>query len=459
MRKCLIASFVLFLMVPSVGATSLRIIGMGSLDLVVEDESNRINLFDYGQNVAGFYSDEMGSSIETYVIHGTVGNSDSSGTREPETNYWGINLPYLDLSAPVDIGIGSNTFSSLSGIPTGVQFNHRAENGFAFGAIGAYSSSSSKYESWNREDMVSMPLGNILFSKDFGVYSAGASGGFGKISYTNNQDSSVINASLKGAQIAGAMHLSPMLDIGVNGGIAFPDASLEASWYRQSFDGNAFSMGVQGISRIPGLMKFGVKFGATSSGLDGKTTFGNITIESGDMNSMDFLFDTKVLFSSILLPLKVGADIGYRKIHTTFNDTLLTISDNSLSVTDLGFGVSYALPFLTPGIQGNIRNQSSADNLGNAGVANSNQWSVRIGGEFGLNSLSIRAGYIIKKEDPDRDIESDEKSSRSITVGAGILLPFKIEIAYVNKETKPVDNPIERKKTDNTVYSALKVSF
>ncbi len=460
MRKIIIAGFAFFLIISNVRATSVRIIGMGSLELIVEDETNRVNLFDYGKNVAGFYRDEVESSIEAYITRGNISNSDSSGTGEPEVSYWGVNLPYLDFfSALIDLGTGVNTFSSEYGIPAGVKFNYRTEDGFAIGGSGAYSSSNSRYESWDREDKVSMPLANILFSKDFGVYSTGAAAGFGKITYANKQDSSEMNASLKGFELGGAMHLSPMFDVGIVVGMAFPGADLEDSWYKQSFQGNVFSMGVQSISRIPGLLKLGVRFGGISSSLSGRTTVGNVSIESGDVNNMNFDFDSKVLFSSILTPMRAVGNIRYRKIHTTINDSLLLGVDNYLSVTNLGFGVSYALPFLTPGIQANIRNQSLTDNLGNRETMDSNMWSIRFGAELDLSIMSLRVGYVTDKEDPDRNVENDERNSRSITLGTGLSLPFKIDIAYVNKETKPLGSPTKSKETDNAVYSALNFTF
>ena len=117
---------------------------MGSLDLIIEDESNRINLFDYGKNVAGLYGDENGSSIETYITYGYITNSDSSGARDPEISYWGVNLPSVGLSVLSDIRIGVDALPSIAGIPTGVIFTSRMEKGYAFSGSGAFSSTKTK---------------------------------------------------------------------------------------------------------------------------------------------------------------------------------------------------------------------------------------------------------------------------------------------------------------------------
>ena len=131
--------FIFFILLLSLDATSLRIIGMGSLDLIVEDESNRINLFDYGGNIAGLYGDEMGSFIETYVTYGTIRNSDFNGERDPQVTYWGDNIP-------TDIMFAGFNTTSLEGIPVGAVCTYRMSEGYAFSGTGAYSCRKSESE-------------------------------------------------------------------------------------------------------------------------------------------------------------------------------------------------------------------------------------------------------------------------------------------------------------------------
>ena len=73
----LVPALCLFLnvcLLSSAGATRSRLSGMGDLSIVIEDESNMINLWDFGRNPAGFLADEKGSVIrgdflwDTYQI-------------------------------------------------------------------------------------------------------------------------------------------------------------------------------------------------------------------------------------------------------------------------------------------------------------------------------------------------------------------------------------------------------
>jgi len=49
---------------PYTYATRSRLSGMGELSIVIEDESNMINLWDFAGNPAGFLADEKGSVIK-----------------------------------------------------------------------------------------------------------------------------------------------------------------------------------------------------------------------------------------------------------------------------------------------------------------------------------------------------------------------------------------------------------
>lgn len=444
MKKLYFSLFFIFILFSGMFATPLRIIGMGSLDLIVEDESNRINLFDYGGNIAGLYEDEMGSSIETYVTYGTIRNSDLNGPRDPQITYWGDNIP-TDI-----MFLGFNT-ASLEGIPVGAVCTYRMSEGYAFSGAGAYSCRKSKFEI--SEFNESMPMGVVIVSRDFGKYAAGLSGGYSKLTLTWSPYDTKYYETLVDIKGGLATRLSPMLNIGISGGITIPEVRARGSNYESSGNGNAFSGGFQSIVRVSGLLKSGTRINYLNGKLD------------WDMDKMrvtDLDFDTRLLFSSILFPLKVGASFNYKRTHRVYNSISILEYDVSFSVTNFGIGVSYATPFLTPGIQYNLYNKTSTDNLDNGESTNSSKWDVRFGGEVPLTIITLRAGYIIAKEDPDTDRENDESKSRSITLGAGIqfpLQPFKIEVAYVNKETQPVDNPDDSKETENSIYAALKLRF
>lgn len=454
---------ILFLLCSSLYATPVRIIGMGSLDLIIEDESNRINLFDYGKNVAGLYGDENGSSIETYITYGNIKSSDSSGTRDPEISYWGVPLPADIFEPPQDIKIKVNFLSSsMLGIPVGANVTYRMEGGFAFNCSGAFSSTRAKNDSSSREDNVSLPIGRVIVSRNFGMYAAGISGSYSKIRLTNNRNDNETYGILKGLDASVAAHLSPMSEIGIRGGFAIPEGGRKYWGEENSFKGKALSVGVQAINRVPGLYKFGTRINFLNANLDGRVTPGVISGYTGEMSGTDFDFGSRLLIASFLFPIKLGANLDYRKLHPVYKDDEGTTQfDNSLTMINTGLGVSYAMPLLTPGLQYNLYNAASTDNLDDE-KTNSSFWDIRFGGEFNLTLITLRAGFIIAKDDPDKDREDDEYESRSITLGAGLQLPlqpFKFEVAYINKETKPTDNPTEQKEVNNSIYTAFKMKF
>ncbi len=423
--------FTFFVLLLSLDATPLRIIGMGSLDLIVEDESNRINLFDYGGNVAGLYGDDMGSSIETYVTYGAIRNSDLNGPRDPKITYWGDNIP-------TDIILLRYNTTSLENIPVGAVCTYRMSEGYAFSGAGAYSCRKTKFEI--SEYNQSMPIGGIIVSRDFGKYAAGLSGGYSNLVLTWDPYDIKYYEMLVDIKGGLATRLSPMLNIGISGGIAIPKTKQIGADYESSGKGKAFSGGVQCIVRVPGLLKIGTRINYLNGKLDWDTH---------EMSVSDLDFDTRLLFSSILFPLKVGASLNYKRTHMVYNSISGLVYDVSSSGWSFfGIGVSYATPFLTPGIQYNLYK--------------TNQWDIRFGGEIHLSIVTLRTGYVFAKDDPDKGVDDDESNSRSITLGVGIAVPyqpFKIEIAYVNKETKPGHNPLERKEAENTIYAAFRWKF
>jgi hypothetical protein len=173
--------------------------------------------------------------------------------------------------------------------------------------------------------------------------------------------------------------------------------------------------------------------------------------------------DTRVLVASSLFPLRAGAMLSYHTSHPEFSGQGTSLFDIDMKITtvDVGIGFGYALPFITPGFQFNLSNQTASDEL--ADVENdASQWDVRFGGESELSYVTLRGGFGIGKQDPDRDADDDETGSRSISVGGTFsvpLQPYKVEIAYVNTEIKPVENPLDSKEVDNSLYLSFKLNF
>ncbi len=453
MRRCAAICIFLLLCCLHMYATPARIIGMGFLDLIVDDESNRLNLFDYGRNIAGLYSDERSSTVYTSIAYGTVKQSDPRGTRESEITYWGTALP-------TETSMMVGTFSQFPGVPIGAVVTYRREDGLAVSGRGLYSKTIIHYKSAQRTEEASWPIGGVAFSRKLGVLDVGARGEYAIISISNNQDDSGANGSLKLLEGGVAANLSPMLDIGISGGFGFPDADVTLPNVENNFSGNSVSAGLQGILKVPGLLKVGAKLDFFTANLSGETTHGNMTINIGDISLTDFSFGSRLLLSSMLFPLKAGLNIDYKTTHPQFEGegSSFLDFDYTQSSTHIATGMSYAIPFLTPGVQYTLLNESISDNLDNGETVNSSQWDLRFGGEARLTVLSLRAGYIISKYDPDTDTDDDEFKGRSITIGAGLhipLQPFKVEIAFVNQQT----NPEDYRKTENSLFAVFKMRF
>jgi hypothetical protein len=456
MKRLYLGGILILFMIASGAATPVRIIGMGTIDLVIEDESNRINLYDFGGNVAGLYSDERGSSAEGFISYGHVSSSDSNGPREPEVTRWGGFLP-------MDGGISVNTFTAFGGVPAGGLFTYRSPQGYAAVAKAMYSSTSSHYENLDRTDDATAPLFGIAFSRNFGTFDAGATGEYSGLTITNGRDDSEINASMKTLNGGFAAELSPLFTVGISGGLGFPAADLAISSTDFDLSGNSFSGGIQAIAKVPGLAKLGARLGFLNANLGAEASSGNVTLDLGELDFTDVDFEARALVGSMLFPLRAGAIFSYETFHPEFEGDITSLLDIDMRITtmDFGIGLGYVLPLITPGFQYNLSNEHAADDL-NDNEVDASGWDLRFGGESRFGFLTLRGGFGIGKKDPDTDTDDDEMKKRSLSFGTTFSMPmqpYRIEFAYVNTETKPEDNPEEQKEVDDSISLALKLRF
>lgn len=456
MKRAYLWGILMLLIYRGVSASPVRIIGMGMIDLILEDESNRINLYDFGGNVAGLYADERGSSVEGFLSYGNVSYSDSGGSLEPEITRWGGFLP-------TKAAVSVNTFTTFGGLPAGGVFTYRSPEGYAAVAKTMYSSTSAYHESTDRTDDATAPLFGCAFTRHFGLYDLGAEGEYTSIRITNNQDDTEIHASMKTLGVGFAAQLSPLFAFGLNGGWGFPAGELTVSNTDDNFSGTSFSGALQGIARIPGLAKIGAKLDFINANLEGEVTTGNITRDLGDLRYKDLGFETRILFASMLFPLRAGAMVGYETFHPEFEGEEMSLVDIDveMNTVNVGIGLGYVLPFITPGFQYTLINRTYSDNI-NDDEVDTGSWNLGFGVESKLAFVTLRGGWCLGREDPDRGTEDDEMRSRSLSVGGTFsmpLKPYKFEFAYVTTETKPEEHPEDLREVDNSLSLSLKFHF
>ena len=121
-----------------VGATRSRLSAMGDLSIVIEDESNMINLWDFGQNPAGLSADEEGSTMGSDVLGET---QDAKDIRHAP----GQSLSSMDGEGGV---VNSSLFAT-----------YRKNDSFAMGVEGSYFFRESDFE--DRKDEEETP--DVLF--------------------------------------------------------------------------------------------------------------------------------------------------------------------------------------------------------------------------------------------------------------------------------------------------------
>jgi hypothetical protein len=115
----------ILLLCSQIQATKSRLLGMGDLSIVIEDESNMINLWDFARNPVGLLEDEEGSVVRSDML------SEVHDTKDIRS------APGQPLSSM--IGEGEVLRSSLSAI-------YRKDDNFALGVEGSFFSRESEFE-------------------------------------------------------------------------------------------------------------------------------------------------------------------------------------------------------------------------------------------------------------------------------------------------------------------------
>ena len=181
-------------------ATQSRLSAMGDLSIVIEDESNMINLWDFSGNPAGFLEDEKGSVIrgdffwDSYRIH---------------------NLPEEDYANPWFVSMykaKGNLYNNW------ISLGYRKDNTFALGLEGNYDFRKTESKHY-RNERTSPRMSIVLTQRQDSLTCLGASMEYindkGDFHYTDSEYKDKARFKDFKSEVALARKLSPDLIVGV----------------------------------------------------------------------------------------------------------------------------------------------------------------------------------------------------------------------------------------------------
>lgn len=460
--------------------TEVRLMGMGELHLVIEDEANMVNLYDFGGNVAGLYLDEPMSAVEGGFSYGTITLSDSSGTVDPKVNYLGQPIPDVLIDYIPDI----YKTALPTGVPLGVDFVYRME-GSAIGIGGDFAQAKATFEEMDPEQSITLnvfPSGIIQYNTLFAdQFSLGLQAGYLGAKQTADPEMLESKLSNFGAGLGIGLFLSEAATLGGKFNYMKPKLETEIDsvlfdefefiGFSADLDGNGFDFGVQGIFHLPGMLKAGAKIGYNSLSGDASMEMLDTTYDIGSITSSGLTLQTRALTTLPLLPVQFAASLGYISEAAKFEpsaEMLVPVKqdelrgfEGSLSTIPIGLGLIYATPLVTAGAELHYASGKETDELADTTLSSSTL-SFNLGTEVGFGVANIRGGIVMAKSDPDKDTEKDEFTTKKFTLGLGLTPPggmFRGDFAYNYITTSPDENPTEQKTTTNLFSMGIKFFF
>lgn len=446
--------------------TELRLMGMGELRLVVEDEANMINLYDFCGNVAGLYMDEPMSTLNGSFNYGTVTQSDSSGTVDPKVSYLGQLLPDILMSCIPD----AYKIALPAGPPLGADFVYRMESS-AISVRGDFAHLKATFEQTEPEQSITLDVFpssivqyNTLFADRF---SLGLQAGYLQAKQTADPEISESTMNNFGGGLGIGLFLSEFTTLG--GTFNYIKPKIEVG-IDTSLDKSGFDFGVHGIFQTPGLFKAGAKFNYNSLSGDASMKMADTTSNIGSLKGSGYGLETKALTTFFLVPVQLAASFGYIRESEKFEESEEVVSvkqvdlgtfDRSISTIPIGLGVIYATPMVTTGGEFHYTTGEETDKIADTSLS-SLQLSFNLGTEVNFGVAAIRGGFVMAKSDPDKVREGDEFTTKKFTLGLGLTPPgsmFKGDLAYNYITTSPDENPRKEKTATDLFSLGIKFFF
>jgi len=463
--------------------TELRLMGMGDLRLVVEDESNMLNLYDFGGNVAGLYLDEPMSTLKGGFSYGGVSFSDTGGTLEemPKVTYLGqpvpenvmgyIPAPYRDMLP--------------AGGPLGVDVSYRMEAS-AIRVRGDYANAKLTFEEMDPEQSVTVntfPSTMAQYSTLFAdQLSLGLQVGYLRAKQTADPELLESTVSNFGAGLGIGFYLSEVVGLGATFNYMKPKFEtgidsisidgLDLLDFSADLDGSGFDFGLQGVLQAPGLLKAGARLGFNSLSGDASVEAVDTAFDVGSVKTSGFAMQTRLLTTFPLVPLQLAASLGYMSetakleltedlgsIGAAKQDTLAPF-EGSVSTFPIGIGFVYSTPMLTLGGEFHYSSVTAKEEESDESESISTT-GFNLGAEVPLVVAALRGGLVYSKSNPEEDSGTDPMTMTKYTVGVGVTPPgsmVKADFAY-NYISHKIDDDAETKMTTSLFSVGLKFYF
>jgi hypothetical protein len=432
-------------------ATQSRLSAMGDLSIVIEDESNMIDLWDFSRNPAGFLEDEEGSVIRGDFIWDT---------------YQIKNLTYTDYQNPFHY---SKYKVEGDLIYDWISLGLRKKEDFAVGIEGNYRFQ--KADSRDYTKHYTSPKAHLFFSKYINPQTSfGVSIGYMESNWklTNKPDKfpllhDHVRLSDFLAEIGLKRELTPEVNLGVL--LGYNSIESDEEYYT---DGYAVWLSGQTVIRVLEKLTLGLE-----------TIF---KYKKADLIPVSYVDDVKrgkedyyytyLRFRGIYdlsTKFRIGLFFSNNELFADCYEPLyssLSIYPYELMVKHLGVGCSYKFSNRTLlAVEYHFRDSSQPYN-NNTYIRGQKNESLNLGIEYSLSEhVYLRGGYVITETNPNPNYyKNRDNRGNSFTAGFGVHPKgekFLVELSYryALKEYNNWSSDGNVKSGENIISVSLKKMF
>ncbi len=450
--------------------TELRLMGMGDIGLVVEDESNMINLYDFGGNVAALYMDEPMSTAKAGFNYVSLTESDSTGDLAKLTQIGGRPPERMTDYVPLRY-----RWVLPEGIPLGAEMTYRTEEvAVRVAADLAHASLADEGEEPDTSvTFNTLPNGVVQYSTLLGdQWALGLQVGY--LRATESWDPDVLAKNTNSFSAGAGLALTVSEFVTVGGTIDYFKPTLETDTDSTAADltGNGYDVGLQGVFRAFGLVNAGARIEYGSFSGDATGFMDDTLYETGSANSSHLSVEAKALTEFFLIPVQMGLTIGYSSqdgdVELEEGATFLGIAmedeferfRGGISTLPLGVGLIYSTHAVTLGGEfhyalGSVSDEATGESMGMSTIG------FKVGTEVSMGIAEFRGGFVYSKSSPNEDEWFDPTTTTNFTLGAGVIplgTPVKAEFAY-NHITHSLDDGIGSEIATDLIAVGVKMYF
>ena len=455
-------------------ATELRLMGMGELNLVVEDEGLMVNLYDFGGNVAGLYLDEPMSTLTGVFSYGIMSISEPGDASEDplEMSYFGDPMKQKIMSYLPAF----HRMNLPARMPLGVDLVYRMESS-AVGVKAEFARDEEEFVWWSvipeRSGVGTRTLAmfpstvleyNVLFADRV---SLGVEAGYLRMAQSTDPGTNDLTVNSFGGGFGVGFFLSETATVG--GKVDFVRPELHVGAEDTTVSGGGFGISMQGLYHLFGLFRAGANLRYRT--VSGSPVLGtsDVTADIRSGNTSDLVFETKALTSFFLIPTQLGVSIGYTRESIDFEgvqtleegkQTEVGVFEGDIWTIPISVGVVYATPGVTAGgelhyTRGGETREETASPVGSSVL------SFNLGTEVGFGWAAVRSGLVMSRSDPDRDVEHDGWTTKKFTVGLGLSAPsnkLQGDLAY-NYVVRTFEEDPDVKTSTNLFAAGFRLLF